>query len=68
MFENNDDLANDILVLSDAYERKKKGAEADTSEEWLQQCDKVMADVIREKFTQSNEMLSPAEYRILNTL
>lgn len=62
-FENEEDLANDILILSDAYECKKKGAEVDTSEDWMAKRDELMLDIIREKFTQNDDMLTT----LLNT-
>lgn len=58
IFESEDDLANEILILSDAYECKKKGAEVETSEEWLAKRDELMSNIIREKFTQNDDMLS----------
>lgn len=58
--ENNDELANDILVLSDAYECKRLSNEKggkDLSEEWMQKREGIMADIIRAKFTQNDDML-----------
>lgn len=63
LFENEDDLANEILILTDAYECKRKGAEVDISEEWMAKRKEVMSNIIREKFTQNDEMLTT----LLNT-
>lgn len=63
VFENEDDLANEILILSDAYECKRKGAEVEISEEWMSKRDEIMSNIIREKFTQNDDMLTT----LLNT-
>lgn len=56
LFENEDDLANEIPMLTDPYECKRLAADLETTEEWVQKRDEVMSTIIKEKFTQNDDM------------
>lgn len=56
LYQNEDDLANDILVLTDAYECKRLGGKDDVSDEWVQKREEIMATIIKEKFVQNDDL------------
>lgn len=56
LFENEDDLANEILMLTDAYDCKRLAGDLGTSDKWILKRDEVMATIIKEKFTQNDDM------------